>query len=163
MKFQDISLENKPPSQEDKEENNGEIKKTTDDNTVENNKSELLENSSRLETNDEFQVSKDPKDEEEQEEEVICHQCKEKIEEGWKEPHWKWNLDKNTKFCTKCYGIKEIEYEKLMNYCVVCSSKLKFIRYNPKPEWKLRGQLCRVCWDYQNNKHKGDKKRPGMS
>ncbi|MEJ7641271.1 MAG: hypothetical protein WKF36_03645 [Candidatus Nitrosocosmicus sp.] len=154
MKFQDISLENKPPSEIDNEENNGEIKKTADNNTVETNKSEFLGNSSRLETNEEFQVSKDPKEEDE---EVTCHHCKEKIDEEWKEPHWKWNLDKNTKFCMKCYGTKEIEYEKLMNYCVVCSSKLKFIRYNPKPEWKLRGQLCRVCWDSQNRKHKGDK------
>ncbi len=159
IKSQDISLENKPPSQSN-EENKGEIKKTTDNNTVEIKKAEFLGNSSGSKTNEELQMGKDPK--EEKEEEVICHHCKEKIEEDWKEPHWKWNRDKNTKFCMKCYGTKEIEYEKLMNYCVVCSSKLKFIRYNPKPEWKLRGQLCRMCWDSQNRKHKGDKKRLGI-
>lgn len=159
MKFQDFSLQNEPPSQKDNGENNGEIKKATDNNTVGINKAELLGNSSRLETNEEFKVSKDPKEEKKG---VICHHCKEKVDEEWREPHWKWELDKNTKFCMKCYGTKEIEYEKLMNYCIVCSSKLKFIRYNPKPEWKLRGQLCRMCWDSQNRKHKGDKKRLGI-
>ena len=161
MKFQDISLENQPPSQKDNEENNVEVKKTTDNDTVEKNKSEFLGKNPSLETKKEFQVSKDPK--EEKIEDAICHRCKEKIEEEWKEPHWKWNLDKNTKLCTKCYGAKEMEYEKLTNYCVVCNSKLKFIRYNPKPEWRLRGQLCRMCWDSQNHKYKGDKKRLGIS
>ncbi len=160
MKFQDFSLENKPPSQKGNGENNVEMKKTTDNNTVGINKAKFLGNSSRLEKNEEFQVCKDRNEEIK---EVICHHCKEKIGAEWKEPHWKWNLDKNTKFCMKCYGTKEIEYEKLMNYCVVCSSKLKFIRYNPKTEWKLRGQLCRMCWDSQNRKHKGDKKRLGIS
>lgn len=160
MKPQDISLENKPPLQKDNEEYEVEIKKTTDNNTVDIKKAEFLGISSGMEANEELQMSKDPKEEKE---EVICHHCKEKIDEDWKAPHWKWNLDKNTKFCMKCYGTKEIEYEKLMNYCVVCSSKLKFIRYNPKPEWKLRGQLCRMCWDSQNHKYKGDKKRLGIS
>lgn len=154
IKSQDISSENKPPSQKDNEENNGIIKRNTDNNTVEIKKTAFLGNSSGMGTNEELKMGKDPK-----EEEVICQHCKEKIDEDWKEPHWKWNLDKNTKFCMKCYGTKEIEYEKMMNYCVVCNSKLKFIRYNPKPEWKLRGQLCRMCWDSQNRKYKGDKKR----
>ena len=161
MDSQDISLENKPPLLKDNEENNGEIKKTTDNNTVDIKKTEFLGISSGMEANEELQRSKDQK--EEKEVEFICHHCKEKIDEDWKEPHWKWNLDKNTKFCMKCYGTKEIEYEKLKNYCVVCNSKLKFIRYNPKPEWKLIGQLCRMCWDSQNHKHKADKKRLGIS
>jgi hypothetical protein len=161
-KFQDISLEHKPSSQEDNEGNKGEIKNTTYNNTVEIKKAEFLGNSSGLEAHEELQISNGSK-KEEVEEGVICHHCKEKIDEEWKEPHWKWNLDKNIKFCMKCYGTKEIEYEKLMNYCVVCSSKLKFIRYNPKPEWKLRGQLCRMCWDSQNRKYKGDKKILGIS
>lgn len=163
MNPKDISLENKPPLQKDNEEYEVEIKKTTDNNTVDIKKAEFLEISSGMEgmeANEELQMGKDPKEEKD---EVTCHHCKEKIDEDWKAPHWKWNLDKNTKFCMKCYGTKEIEYEKLMNYCVVCSSKLKFIRYNPKPEWKLRGQLCRVCWDSQNHKHKGAKKRLGIS
>ncbi len=156
-KSQNTSLENKPPSQKDNEENNGEIKKATDNNSVEINKKESSGISTGLETKEEIQMSNDPKEEEEKQ--VICHNCKQKIDEGWKEPHWKWNLDKNTRFCMKCYGDKETEYEKLMNYCVVCSSKLKFIRYNPKPEWRLRGQMCRMCWDSQNSKYNEDKKR----
>lgn len=160
LKSQDISLENKPLSQKGNEENNGEIKKTTGNNTDEMKKAGYLGNSSGLEADEELQMSKDPKEEKEED---ICHQCKEKIDEDWKEPHWKWNLDKNMKFCTKCYEDKEIEYEKLMNYCLVCGSKLKFIRYNPKPEWKLRGQLCRMCWDSQNSKYQGAKKRLGIS
>jgi hypothetical protein len=161
-KSQDISLEHQPSSQEDNEGNNGKLKKTTDNKTVEIKKAEFLGNSSGLETQEELQMSTGPK-KEEIEEGVICHNCKEKIDEEWKGPHWKWNLDNNTKFCMKCYGTKEIEYEKLMNYCVVCGSKLKFVRYNPKPEWKLRGQLCKMCWDSQNLKCKGDKKRLGIS
>jgi hypothetical protein len=156
VKFQGISSDNQPSSQKDNKEINGEKKNTSDNSAVGINKAEQLGNSSRLETNEELKVSMDPK--EEKIEEVTCHHCKEKIVEEWKEPHWKWNLDKNAKFCMKCYGTKETEYEKLMNYCVVCSSKLKFIRYNPKPEWRLRGQLCRMCWDSQNSKHKGQKK-----
>jgi hypothetical protein len=22
-----------------------------------------------------------------------------------------------------------------------------FIRYKPKPKWKINGELCRKCWD----------------
>jgi hypothetical protein len=86
--------------------------------------------------------------------EDICNRCKEKIADEWKHPHWKWNLDKNLKFCIKCYKIKEKEYEKLINYCAICDSKLKFIRYNPKSEWKIKGQLCRKCWDNKNAEFK---------
>ena len=49
---------------------------------------------------------------------------------------------------------KEKEYKRNLNYCNICSSKLKFIRYNPKPEWKMEGQLCRRCWDIKNNDYK---------
>jgi hypothetical protein len=24
---------------------------------------------------------------------------------------------------------------------------MKLFRYNPKPKWKIEGQLCRKCWD----------------
>ncbi len=161
MKSQDTPSENKSHSQKDIKENNGKIKKTTDNNHVKLNKAEFLGNSSGLDTNVELKMSNDPK--EEKEEDVICHHCKEKIDKDWKQPNWKWNLDKNSKFCFKCYEYKVLEYEKRMNYCAVCESKLKFIRYNPKPEWKIRGQLCRLCWDSQNRKYKGDKKRLGIN
>lgn len=85
------------------------------------------------------------------EEEERCNNCNEKVENDWKKPNWKWNMDRDTKLCLKCYSSKEKEYEKLLNYCAICNSKLKFFRYNPKHKWKLNGQLCRKCWDLQNN------------
>lgn len=93
----------------------------------------------------------------EDENEDICNRCKEKLSEEWKKPNWKWNLDKGIKFCLNCYEIKEKEHENIMNYCIICDSKLKFLRYNPKPEWKIKGQLCRKCWDYKNAEYKSEK------
>lgn len=93
----------------------------------------------------------------EDENENVCNRCKEKLSEEWKKPNWKWNLDKDIKFCLNCYDIKEKEHEKIMNYCIICDSKLKFLRYNPKPEWKIKGQLCRKCWDYKNAEYKSEK------
>ncbi len=86
-----------------------------------------------------------------------CNRCKEKLSEEWKKPNWKWNLDRDIKFCKNCFEIKEKEYEKIMNYCIICDSKLKFLRYNPRPEWKIKGQLCRKCWDSKNAKYKSEK------
>jgi hypothetical protein len=37
-----------------------------------------------------------------------------------------------------------------INFCVNCGKKIGFIRYNPKPKWKIDGQLCRKCWDTIN-------------
>ncbi len=88
-----------------------------------------------------------------------CIGCKEILTEESKKPHWKWNLNNNGKLCLNCYDIKEKEYEKLINFCAVCNSKLKFLRYNPKPEWKIKGQLCRKCWDIQNTEFKS--RKPG--
>ncbi len=83
-----------------------------------------------------------------------CIRCEEILTEDSRKPNWKWNLNNNRKLCLKCYTIKEKEYEKLINFCAICDSKLKFLRYNPKPEWKIIGQLCRKCWDIQNAKYK---------
>lgn len=88
-----------------------------------------------------------------------CIGCNDILTEEHKKPHWKWNLNNNGNFCLKCYDIKEKEYEKLINFCAVCDSKLKFLRYNPKPEWKIKGQLCRKCWDTQNTKFKSQNQR----
>ena len=35
------------------------------------------------------------------------------------------------------------------NFCGICGTKLGFIRYNPKNNWKIKGQLCKNCWDAQ--------------
>ena len=90
--------------------------------------------------------------------EYICNRCKKKLDEEGKRPHWKWNFDKNLRYCDKCYKIKEDDYEKLINYCITCNSKLGFIRYNPKPKWKIKGQLCRKCWDNKNSKYEAKNK-----
>ena len=86
--------------------------------------------------------------------EYFCKFCNEKLDIVWKKPHWKWDIDNNIKICSNCYNLKEKEYKRNLNYCNICSSKLKFIRYNPKPEWKMEGQLCRRCWDIKNNDYK---------
>jgi len=153
----DISLENRSTLQKDNKGNiKGSIKAANKNHTHPNN-AESSESRSMPEPTEKLQMHKTLGQEGEGEKEVTCHHCNEKLGGNWKEPHWKWNLDKNTKFCARCYGIKETEYEKLMNYCAVCNSKLKFIRYNPKPKWKIRGQLCRKCWDSENSKYKSDK------
>jgi hypothetical protein len=86
--------------------------------------------------------------------EEICANCKEKLDNEWRKPNWKWNMDRDIKLCLKCYSLKEKEHDKLLNFCALCDSKLKFFRYNPKPAWKIKGQLCRKCWDLKNNQYK---------
>lgn len=69
-------------------------------------------------------------------------------------PKWQWNLDTNLILCKRCYSLKSKEYEKRINYCAVCGNKMSFVRYNPKPKWKIDGQLCRRCWDNSNTRWK---------
>ena len=69
-------------------------------------------------------------------------------------PKWQWNLDTNLILCKRCYSLKTKEYEKRINYCAVCGNKMSFVRYNPKPKWKIDGQLCRRCWDNSNTRWK---------
>ncbi len=139
------------------EEEKGE-KKDDENNVMNSNAS--LRNSSNFNAKNDLILNASRKDMikvDQVEEEDICNQCKEKLDDEWKTSHWKWNLDKNIKFCIKCYKIKEKEYEKLINDCALCKSKLKFIRYNPKSEWKIKGQLCRKCWDNKNAEFKSYK------
>ena len=37
------------------------------------------------------------------------------------------------------------------HFCSVCGSKLGFIRYNAKKHWKIKGHLCKNCWDNQKS------------
>jgi hypothetical protein len=69
-------------------------------------------------------------------------------------PKWQWNLDTSLILCKRCYSMKGKEYEKRINYCAICGNKMPFFRYNPKPKWKIDGQLCRKCWDDSNNNWK---------
>ncbi|MEO9319552.1 MAG: hypothetical protein ABI361_02655 [Nitrososphaera sp.] len=82
----------------------------------------------------------------------LCALCRQEIEEGTgKKARWQWNLDAGAVVCDSCFDSKESEYEKAVNYCSVCNVKMGFVRYNPKPAWKLKGQLCRKCWDQRNS------------
>lgn len=65
-------------------------------------------------------------------------------------PKWQWNIDIEGALCKNCYEKKEAEYNKMINFCAICNNKIGFIRYNPKPKWKIKGQLCKECWDTRN-------------
>ena len=84
----------------------------------------------------------------------ICFVCKNLISGEVKKPEWRWNLNPTQLMCIQCYERKAKEYEKINNYCYECNKKLGFIRYNPKPLWRINGQLCRPCWDLKNSTFK---------
>ncbi len=144
--------QNKNPTEEIEKANN---------NNISNNEKNLKDNS-HTDNNTEKIVNEneDNKDVEggKAEPRLTCNGCKEKLDDEGKRPHWKWNFDRNLRFCEKCYKIKEDDYEKLINYCIICNSKLGFIRYNPKPKWKIKGQRCRKCWDNKNTKQEAKNK-----
>ena len=78
-----------------------------------------------------------------------CNKYVKSVEERLK-PKWQWNLESGIILCKKCFEKKEKEFEIERNFCSICNKKMKFIRYNPKPSWKIKGQLCRECWDNRN-------------
>jgi hypothetical protein len=83
----------------------------------------------------------------------LCIGCGKEIvlEIDKNKPKSQWNLKSNgSKLCKKCYDIKEQEYYKKLNFCALCNKKIGLIRYNPKPQWDVKGQLCRECWDKYN-------------
>jgi hypothetical protein len=90
--------------------------------------------------------------EDEKEVSLKCGMCDADIDSGSEhlKAKWQWNMDTNLILCKRCYSIKSKEYEKRINYCAVCGNKMSFFRYNPKPKWKIEGQLCRRCWDNSN-------------
>jgi hypothetical protein len=83
----------------------------------------------------------------------MCAVCKKELilESDRYRPRWQWNLERGTTLCKGCYEIKSTDYERKLNYCVICESRLGFVRYNPKPKWNIQGQLCRNCWDRENH------------
>jgi len=85
-----------------------------------------------------------------------CGGCNSETDSGSEQfrPKWQWNLDTSLILCKRCYSLKSKEYEKRINYCAVCGNKMSFFRYNPKPKWKIGGQLCRRCWDNSNTRWK---------
>ena len=82
----------------------------------------------------------------------VCAFCKQEIAEGsGRKARWQWNLEAGAVVCDACFESKDAEYEKNLNYCSICKAKIGFVRYNPKPNWNLKGQLCRRCWDEKNS------------
>ena len=52
--------------------------------------------------------------------------------------------------CLRCNTkVSSSELDRLPEIKCICGSKLGFIRYNPKNRWKIKGQLCKKCWDTQ--------------
>lgn len=89
-------------------------------------------------------------------EDRTCDRCNNMIalDTDKKKPEWKWNMDNVKVLCPQCYEKTEADFNKKLNFCAVCDIKMGFIRYNPKPKWRIDGQLCRRCWDEQNLKSK---------
>ena len=83
----------------------------------------------------------------------ICSVCKKELslETDKNKPRWQWNMEHGSILCKSCYERKALDYEKKLNYCTLCNSRMGFIRYNPKPKWNIDGQLCRKCWDKQRD------------
>jgi hypothetical protein len=86
-----------------------------------------------------------------QQESDYCAICKAELGDVAVKARWQWNMEPGTLLCQPCFSKKEAEFDKILNFCVVCGSKIGFIRYNPKPAWKIRGQMCRKCWDERNS------------
>lgn len=66
-------------------------------------------------------------------------------------PKWQWEMESGTLLCKMCYQKKDAEYNKKVNFCAICNGKLGLFFYHPKPAWHISGNLCRKCWDRQNN------------
>lgn len=94
--------------------------------------------------------------EQKEKEDRTCDRCNNMIalDTDKKKPEWKWNMDNVKVLCPQCYEKTEADFNKKLNFCAVCDIKMGFIRYNPKPKWRIDGQLCRRCWDEQNLKSK---------
>lgn len=94
--------------------------------------------------------------EQKEKEDRTCDRCNNMIalDIDKKKPEWKWNMDNVKVLCPQCYENTEADFNKKLNFCAVCDIKMGFIRYNPKPKWRIDGQLCRRCWDEQNLKSK---------
>jgi hypothetical protein len=94
------------------------------------------------------QKEEEEKNKQKQDKCFICHNILDK--EKKKKARWQWGMENDIFLCEKCYIQKEQDYQTKLNFCVKCGKKIGFIRYNPKPKWKIDGQLCRKCWDTIN-------------
>jgi hypothetical protein len=87
------------------------------------------------------------------EEEQNCAICDKVIthKEDKNKPKWQWEMESGTLLCKECFEKKDITYNKKMNFCAICNGKLGMFFYHPKPAWHIEGNLCRKCWDKQND------------
>jgi len=99
----------------------------------------------------EFMIKQKEEEEKINKKQNQCFICNDFIDpEKKKKPRWQWAMENDIYLCEKCYNQKELAYQNKINFCVNCGKKIGFIRYNPKPKWKIDGQLCRKCWDTIN-------------
>jgi hypothetical protein len=82
----------------------------------------------------------------------ICAMCGKEITEDSHKPKWQWEMESGTLLCKSCFQKKDVDYNKKVNFCAICNGKLGMFYYHPKPAWHIEGNLCRKCWDIQNNK-----------
>lgn len=88
----------------------------------------------------------------EKEEPELCAVCKEELGDVALKPRWQWEMEPGSMLCQPCFGRKDAEFNKRLNFCSTCGAKLGIFRYNPKPAWNLPGQMCRKCWDGRNQR-----------
>jgi hypothetical protein len=86
-------------------------------------------------------------------EEEKCAVCDKEIieKEDRNKPKWQWEMESGVLLCKACFQKKDSDYNKRMNSCAICNGKLGMFFYHPKPAWHIEGNLCRKCWDKQNN------------
>ena len=86
----------------------------------------------------------------------FCALCKKELADNNQDrykPRWQWEMESGTLLCKSCYQKKDADYNKKLNFCAICNCKLGMFHYHPKPAWQIDGNLCRKCWDRQNNKN----------
>ena len=103
-----------------------------------------------MKTTKEFMIKQKEEEEKNNQKQNKCFICHDILDQEKKKARWQWGLENDIFLCEKCYTQKEQDYQTKVNFCVRCGKKIGFIRYNPKPKWKIDGQLCRKCWDTIN-------------
>jgi hypothetical protein len=62
----------------------------------------------------------------------------------WK-PKKEWEI--KGWLCEPCLNEKEKVDNELKKNCIICNTKLGFIKHRSKKEWNLKGYLCKNCWE----------------
>jgi hypothetical protein len=53
-----------------------------------------------------------------------CAICNKELtaDEDRNKPRWQWNMESGTLVCNSCFQKKDVDYNKRMNFCVMCNS-----------------------------------------